>query len=207
MAEVPEEVMLGPRMRALASDRQRKFAWLMASATRTAAECARQAGYGDNGSLWDNSKSMVRVTAHHLAHDPRVMDAIEECTRATLRGLAPIAVKHARQILEDPAHPYHGRMIETVLDRTGHFAKTEHMVRVEHSVDMRELEALARRLAAESGVGVERLLGTNEGSRARSDEGGGKLIEGEVVDKPVDSRETSEASGGPGDAADGGRDG
>jgi len=73
---------------------------------------------------------------------------------------------------------------------------------------MGEVVALGWRRGALCGVGVERLLGTNEGSRARSDEGGGgRLIEGEVVDKPVDSRETSEASGGPGDAADGGRDG
>ena len=169
---IPEDVALGPRMRALPNDRMREFAWLMAHGAWNATQCAQEAGYADNGSDLDNSKSMIRVQAHKLTHDPKIMDAIEECTRATLRGLAPLAVRRARMILENEKHPYHGRMIETVLDRTGHFAKTEHMVRVEHSVDMRELEALARRLAAESGVGVERLLGTNEG----------KVIEGEVVD-------------------------
>jgi hypothetical protein len=62
-------------------------------------------------------------------------------------------------------------MIETVLDRTGHFARTEHSVRVEHSLDTKELEDLARRLARENGISAEKLLGN------------AKTIEGEVVDE------------------------
>jgi phage terminase small subunit len=174
--EVPEEVMFGPKMRALSSDRQRKFCWLMASGAKSAAECARQAGYEDNGSIWDNSKSGVRVTAHRLAHDPKVQEAIEEATRATLQGLAPIAVKHARMILEDRKHPYHGRMIEAVLDRTGFFARSEHVMKVEHAVDERAMMELARKLAAENGIDVKRLLGE-----------GVKQIEGEVVQE-IDTR-------------------
>ena len=198
MAMEPLPDRLGPRM-AVLTDLQRKFCWLMAGGMENASGAARAAGYTDNGSLKDNGKSGIRVLAHRLMQDPRILDAIEECGRARLRMLAPMAINQVRAILEDRKHPYHGRMIETVLDRTGYAAKSEHTMRVEHSVDMRELEALARRLAAESGVGVERLLGTNEG----------KVIEGEVVDKvaqPVDSRETCD-DGGPGDAADGGRDG
>jgi hypothetical protein len=166
--EIPEAA-LGPKMLALASDQMRAFCWLMASGAKSASECARQAGYADNGSITDNSKSGVRVSAHRLAHDVRVQEAIEECTRVTLRGLAPIAVRHARLILEDRKHPYHGRMIETILDRTGHFARSEHVMKVEHAVDEARLVELARRLAAENGIPVERLLGSTQ------------TIEGEVV--------------------------
>jgi hypothetical protein len=87
------------------------------------------------------------------------LEAIEECCRLVLRGLGPVAVRSAKAILQNPKHPFHGRMIETVLDRTGFIARTEHKVTVEHTVDTSELEALARRLAQESGIPVQRLLG------------------------------------------------
>ena len=143
--EIPEGA-IGPKMRALRTDKQRAFCWIMATGVENAAGAARLAGYADNGSLQNNARSAVRVTAHHLMQDADILDAIEECTRATLRGLAPVAVSRATAILEHPKHPYHGRMIETVLDRTGHFARTEHSVRVEHSLDTKELEELAGRL-------------------------------------------------------------
>ena len=63
------------------------------------------------------------------------------------------------------------RMIETVLDRTGFFAKSEHTVKVEHSLDTGELEQLARRLALENGIDPKKLLGANT-----------PVIEGEVID-------------------------
>lgn len=144
----------------------RRFAYLMASGVWSATEAARQAGYSDIG----GDSSAIRVRAHDLAHDPKVQDAIEECTRSNLRELAALAVRRAKDVLNNPGHPQHGRMIETVLDRTGHFAKTEHTMRVEHSVDVRELEDLAKRLASEAGIDPARLIGVNSG----------KLIEGKA---------------------------
>ena len=175
---IPEAAALGPKMAALRSDRQRLFCWLMASGMfESAVAAAREAGYADNGSLESNRKGGIRVQSHRLMHDPKVAAAIEECTRVTLKGLAPLAVRRAKAILEDPKHSYHGRMIETVLDRTGHFARSEHTMRVEHSVDVRELEELARRLAAETGVAAGKFLGVNETP----------VIEGEVLEaKPDD---------------------
>jgi hypothetical protein len=171
MIEVPEEVALGPKMRALASDRMRAFCWAMATGVETAVSAARVAGYADNGSLGNNVKSGIRVRAHYLMHDPKVMEAIEECTRATLKGLAPIAVERARAILDNPEHWAHARMIETVLDRSGYSARTEHSVKVEHSLDTKELESLARRLAKENGISAEKLLGN------------ARVIEGEAVEE------------------------
>jgi hypothetical protein len=131
----------------------------MSTGVESAVGAARLAGYTDRGG---NESASLRVTAHRMMQDPKILDAIEECTRATLRGLAPVAVSRAKAILEDPKHSYHARMIETVLDRTGFFAKSEHTMRVEHSVDVRELEELARRLARENGISAEKLTVANQ---------------------------------------------
>lgn len=150
------------------TERQRRFAWWMGTAgALNATDAARKAGYSDPGG--DNAA--VRVRAHELMHNPKVRAAVEEVARVELKSLAPLAIAAAKGILEDPEHPSHGRMVEAVLDRTGFIAETRHSVHVEHRVDTRELEALARRLAAESGVSPERLLGSNAGP----------VIEGEVV--------------------------
>lgn len=152
-------------MQALSTDKQRRFAFIMACGELTQVDAAIAAGYSDTGGA-------ANVRASNLMHDPNVLDAIEEAGRKVLRGLAPTAIARAKAILDDSRHPYHGRMIETVLDRTGHFARTEHKVMVEHTVDTAELEALARRLALEAGIDPARLIGKNEP----------KLIEGKVVE-------------------------
>jgi hypothetical protein len=111
---------------------------------------------------------------------PAILEALHETAGKTMQSLAPLAITKAKRILQDEAHPGHSRMIETILDRSGHSAKTEHKVTVEHTVDMKELEALARRLAAESGIDPRRLLGTDA-----------KVIEGKAEEVNGVSRETS----------------
>lgn len=163
MDDLPAEAM-GPKMAALGEIRRRRFAWLVACGT-VPTQAARDAGYGDPG----KHSAAVRVRAHALMHDQKVLDAILEAGRKVLQGMAPVAFAAAKAILDDKTHPAHARMIETVMDRTGFAAKTEHKMVVEHTVDTAELETLARRLAAENGIDVRRLLG-------------GPVIEGEVVD-------------------------
>ena len=139
-------------MQALSSDRVRRFAYIMGRGELSAAEAARQAGYSDH-------LGADKVRAHHLMHNEDVLAAIEEVARKQLLGAGPLAVNAAILVLKNPKHPQHARMIETVLDRVGFSTKTEHTVNVRHEVDFRELESLARRLALQSGVPVERLLG------------------------------------------------
>lgn len=155
----------GPEFRDL-TDRQRRFAWFMGTCVaKDATDAARRAGYSDPG----RASSKIRVQAHLLMHNPKVRAAIDAVVRGELKSLAPLAVAAAKGILEDKAHPNHARMVEAVLDRTGFIAETKHTVDVNHRADTSELVALARRLADESGVAPERLLG-------------GLVIEGEVVD-------------------------
>jgi len=150
MFELPDN--LGPKMRALRDDRQRRFALIMAYGTAKPTEAAREAGYSDH-------LDAAKVQAHHLMHNDKIQEAIEEASFIVLRTLGPKAIQAARAILEKPDHKAHARIIEAVLDRVGFGAKTEHKITVEHIVDLKELETLARRLAVENGIDPERFVG------------------------------------------------
>lgn len=163
MFEIPPEAM-GPKMLALREPRQRLFVWWMANGAPSATAAARAAGYSD-------VKEGAKVRGCLLMQQPAILDALNETAGKTMKSLAPLAITKAKKILEDERHPYHGRMIETILDRSGHSSKTEHKVTVEHTVDLKELETLARRLAQENGIAPERFIGL-----------GAPVIEGEVVD-------------------------
>ena len=165
MIEVPDE-FCGPAMLAL-SARRRAFAYLMGCGESNAAKAAREAGYSD-------SSGADRVTAHHLMLHAGVQAAIKEVSSKALQHLAPTAIGAAKKILEDPKHPAHARIVETILDRTGFSAKTEHKVTVEHTADMAQLEEYARRLAVEQGLREDALLPSP------------KVIEGEVVARGTD---------------------
>jgi hypothetical protein len=145
---------LGPKMLALKDDRQRKFVWWMANGAPSATAAARAAGYSD-------VKEGAKVRGCMLMQTPAILEALHETSGKVMRSLAPFALTRAKKILENDRHPYHGRMIETVLDRAGFSAKTEHTVKVEHRIDTTELEALARRLALENGIAPERFIGVN----------------------------------------------
>jgi|SRR5882672_2162455 len=178
MDDIPAEY-LGPKMLELPNDRWRRFAFLMGHGETFASDAARQAGFSDAG-------EGCKVRACEMMQDSRVIDAIREVGGKALVALAPLAVREARDILLDKKHPYRGRMIEAIWDRAGYAAKTEHKVTVEHTVDTSELEALARRLAQESGIPVQRLLG--------GDAKPSKVIEHQGIATEV-SRETSTKDG------------
>jgi len=163
--EFPPEAQ-GPKMRALWDDRVRKFAWIMGCGGKRPVDAARLAGYGDPGT----HSSSIRVRSHALMQRPEVLDAIEEVGTKVLRGLGPLAIRAARKILHDPRHPEHRKVIEMVMDRTGHGVRSEHKVTVEH-VDDGRLRELVARIAVEIGVDAVKLLGR-------------PVIEGEVVNEP-----------------------
>jgi phage terminase small subunit len=198
MDDLPAEA-LGPRMVALPDGRRRRFAWLVACGANPT-QAAREAGYADPG----GHSASIRVQAHNLMHDQKVLDAILEAGRKVLQGLSPLAITAARAVLQDKKHPAHARMIETVLDRTGFGGKTEHTVSVEHTdrTGVAMVERI-RQLAAIMGIDEQRLLGPN--APARAGDADAKVIEGtgsrcdpvEVMD------ETAQGVDGRGIAGDG----
>jgi phage terminase small subunit len=149
--------MMGPCMRELRGEKQRVFAFIMGCGEMNATAAAREAGYADPG-----HGASLRVQAHHLVHDPAVIAAIQEVSRNVLLGLAPKALAAAKEILDDKRHPARARMIETILDRTGYLAKSEHKVVVEHEhrhrVEATEAVLLRiRALAAAAGLDPQKL--------------------------------------------------
>ena len=110
--------------------------------------------------------------------------AMNEVGAKIFQTLGPRAVQAARAILADPKHPAHGRLVETVLERTGLMPRGEHRVVVEHKDDAAMLE-IAARLALELGVDRARLVGSGGGNgvgQVIEDEGGqGEVVDAEVV--------------------------
>jgi hypothetical protein len=140
---------MGPAMLALSTDKMRRFAVLMGCGELNASTAASRAGYSDNG---------VAVVAHRLKHRPDVQAAIREVAERVFENCMPLAIASAQAILRDDKHPAHARMIETMLDRTGFGAKSEHKVTVEHR-DLTGPAMLARinELAEKFGIGAGKL--------------------------------------------------
>jgi hypothetical protein len=104
----------------------------------------------------------IRVTAHHLMHDPRIEAAIVEISRSHFTtGGAALAANNLLRIARDPKHPKHYDASIAIMNRVGMHEKSEHTLKVQrdNSVDM---EQLVERLAVEFGIPVESLIGANK---------------------------------------------
>jgi phage terminase small subunit len=148
-------IELGPKLQAC-SERERIFAFAVATGiAETATEAARLAGYSDTA-----ASRGIRVTAHHLLHRPRVVEAIEEVCRTQFRNLVPLVIAAAKRVLENPEHDDHVKMIVSLLSRLGYGEKTavdvnvSGEIAVDHTTaaidDLRRLKTL--------GLSRERLL-------------------------------------------------
>jgi phage terminase small subunit len=144
VGKIPDEYC-GAAMRALGTDKMRKFAFIMGSGMTTAAEAAREAGYADKGG------EGAKRAAHKLLQDEAVQAAVRETAVKALGGLVPAALRALQEILDDSAHPQGARTAETILDRTGFSPKVQTEITVTHRADTAQLEEFARRLAIESG--------------------------------------------------------
>lgn len=94
----PDEESLGPAMRAL-NPAQRRFA--MAAVMFPLAkdfQIARAAGYSDF------SHGALRVTAHRLFHDEKVLAAIRECADKEVRSGAMLGIATIKKIVRNDLH-------------------------------------------------------------------------------------------------------
>src|SRR5712671_1981149 len=109
---------VGPKMRALPSDRMRAFVeYLAKTGTRNECEAARAAGYLDGPGL--------NVTAHRLSKDERILAALrEECERRT-RFTLPGAVHALERMIDDPDHRGHLEAVKLALAMGGLTVKQE----------------------------------------------------------------------------------
>ena len=152
---------------------------------------ARLAGYADNG------KSGIRVTAHHLSHDPKVRAALYECARSTLESIGPmLGIAVMLKIARDPEHRDQLKAAAMLANRTGFHELHEQLVHVQHT-DRTGAAMIARitELAGELGLDARKLLGVNAPQM--------KVIEHkEQTDAGTRTREES----GAGEAGAGARD-
>ena len=163
---LPEEG-LGPAMRAL-DDRRRRF--VMAAITYPTAkdwQIAKAAGYSDR------SYGGLRVAAHRLFHDEKVLAAIREEAARKLRSSAFLGAAVLAEIARTKGHPDQLKAATALLNRIGFHEKTEQVVNVNHR-DMTGEAMVARieKLAAALGLDSGALLGLNAAP---------KMIDGEVL--------------------------
>lgn len=131
---VPDEARLGPAMRAL-NERQRAFviAMLDLGCASNHTRAAEIAGYSTA------SRDALTVTAHRLAHDSRVQEALLEEARKRLTAGTLQATALLVETIGDVTAERKDRLkaAQMLLDRGGLHALTEHKVQVEHT-DNRE---------------------------------------------------------------------
>lgn len=149
------------------SDRQRAFvrSWIALGANGTPDNTAAAAAAG----YASENNEALRVTAHRLAHNPKVQAAILETCRkeAVLAGAAvalPVTIGIA--LNEKLAAKDRLRACEMIFNRGGMPAMSEQKITVEHKADASQLKAFAAQLAQELGVSREKLLGW-EGMEAK----------------------------------------
>lgn len=169
--ELPPIHELGEKMRALPNDRMRRFVIaLLELGGIDNTRAARLAGYLGN-------ERGLRVQAHALAHDSRILEAIDEEARRRLHSGTIMAVSVLLQIAAGKISAKVSERLKAVdmmLNRVGISEKTEHTVKVENvgTTD----EAMLRRivhLAGQSGMDPIKLLGFNPGL---------PIVEAEVVE-------------------------
>lgn len=146
---------MGEAMLAL-NERQRAFVReCVANPLAQGTLLAKRAGY-------TGTHNSVKVHAHALRHNPRVLAAIEEETRKRVRFGGLIGIAGLIKLASDPKHPYHGRACEALADRGGFAVQTQHKVTVEHrGMSATGMVEKIKQIAAELGVNPASLLGQN----------------------------------------------
>jgi phage terminase small subunit len=154
---IPPDAVFGPAMEAL-TERQRRFvlAMLEDGGVKSNSEYARAAGF-------TGSPATLAVTAHRVAHDPKVLDAIvEEGTKRMHSGVVVAVselVRLCKHALKDGDKL---KAIDMLLNRTGLHAKTEHKLTVRKESNEAEMIESITKLAVEFGMDPAKLIGRTQ---------------------------------------------
>ncbi len=139
---------MGPKMQAC-SERERKFVWFYLLNGGNGAQAARDAGFSD-------ASGAAKVTAHHILHRERVIEALDEVGRRTFRSLLMPAVMATRALIENPKHPDHARTLQSTLSRLGLAERTAVDLNVSGEVAVNHTDAALADLRALLALGVPR---------------------------------------------------
>lgn len=150
---VPSEARLGPAMRQLNERQQLFVVALFEQGRRSYTRAAEAAGYS-------GKPEVVRVQAHRLAHNDKVLAAIQEEGFRRMQAGAALAVDKLGHILENSVDDKTTlKAIEMTLNRVGLHARTEHINRNETITD--DVDKIARivKLCGVLGVDPKTMLG------------------------------------------------
>jgi phage terminase small subunit len=176
LAHLEPDEALGPAMQAL-NERQRRFVTALfevPSGYGQLAAAAREAGYGA-----ESTPAVVAQIAQNLATNDKVIAAINEVAKKTVRGkLIPAAVAAMSEIVNDITHKDRARMALSVLERVDP-VETKHSVEVTHRTlspleqDLKVLEGMRTIGASREhmrdffGDGLERLEAMLDASKPK----------------------------------------
>lgn len=155
IVHVPPDSRLGPAMLAL-SNRHRAFVVaLMELGGSKYSAAAAAAGYSAG------NKDALAVTATRLAHDDRILDAIQEESKRRLGAALGLATSNLVKIIEDGKPSDKLQAMRMLFDRTGLHAKSEQLINVKHTPeDEAGMIERIRSLAGDLGLDPAALLGT-----------------------------------------------
>jgi hypothetical protein len=138
-------IEFGPKMRALANDKQRAFVIALFTAPKKNGRitwAARVAGYGTENSTAES----LSVIGSRLHASDTIQAAIAEESHRRLRGLSPIAIQGLERLITTPEHKDFARGLAMVLDRSDP-VETTHNVKVEHKAPAQVVAATKAVLA------------------------------------------------------------
>jgi hypothetical protein len=133
---IPIDVsQLGPAMQALPNDMWRAAAvarFMVRPGQGANTKAAKMAGFGEG-----KKQQNVRITAHQVFHDPRMLEALHELGEQYLKQGVPDAIAVVQQIMHDRRAKGGDRLraAQIYIDRA-HPVTTTHHVKVERSPDV-----------------------------------------------------------------------
>lgn len=159
---------LGPAMRALPTDEQRRFVVLIVDKPLAPRhDLVIAAGFTAA------NENVAKVCASRLMRNAAVLAAIREETEKRVQFAGLVGIHGLLEMAQNPEHKRHFAACVALADRGGFPAKTEHKVDVNHSDRLgRTLLERIRTAAERLGLDPAALLGVNTAP----------MIEGEVVD-------------------------
>ena len=113
---------------------------------------------------FQGNANTLRVTAHRLTHDEKILAAMNEEAGKRIKTGGLIGVQAIIKIALNEQHKDHLKAALALLDRTGFHALTEHKVTVDDKRPQTKAELVeaVRRVAAEAGLtadAAEKLIG------------------------------------------------
>jgi len=158
-ALLPSNWEKSPELRALTTDKQRRFALALSmQAKRNLADASRSAGYGQSDG--SSEQNYHETNGSRLAHDPKIAKAVRALCEIRLASSLGPATSAILEIVESPiTEPsVKLRAAATVLDRSGisvhQRIDVSHTETVEHKFDAAQTAAFYERLKEISGRGM-----------------------------------------------------